>query len=442
MPFFNQLAGKEFSWSNVFQFPFFSLVLALPLVIGLLAGYYPAFFLSSFRPIEVLKSKVNAGFSKSIFRNVLVSTQFSISLLLIIATLIVYRQLNFIQDKNLGFNKDQVLVLNGTNALQQNTQAFKQELLRLKGVKGASGAGYLPVDNSSRSDSPFSKEATIDAKNGFNMQIWNVDEAYIPNLGMEIVEGRNFSKEFGTDSSGIIVNETALKFLDLEDPIGKTIYSALGNPNGNQAYTIIGVVKNFHFSSLRHEIGPLAMRLGVNDWALAFKIDAAESKDLVSKIATKWKEMAGGAPFSYQFLDESFNNMYRAEQRVGKIALCFAFLTILLACLGLFGLVTYMTEQRTKEIGIRKVLGASTLGITTMLSVDFLRLVLISILIASPLAWYFMQQWLKDFTYRIEIQWWIFALAGIGALLVAFLTLSFQSIRAALANPVKSLKSE
>jgi putative ABC transport system permease protein len=442
MPFFNQLAGKAFSWANVFQFPFFGLVLALPLVIGLLAGYYPAFFLSSFRPIEVLKSKVNAGFSKSIFRNVLVSTQFSISLLLIIATLIVYRQLNFIQDKNLGFNKDQVLVLNGTNALQQNNQAFKQELLRLKGVKGASGAGYLPVDNSSRSDSPFSKEATIDAKNGFNMQIWNVDEAYIPNLGMEIVEGRNFSKEFGTDSSGIIVNETALKFLDLEDPIGKTIYSTLGNPNGNQAYTIIGVVKNFHFSSLRHEIGPLAMRLGSNDWAMAFKIDAAESQDLIAKITAKWKMMAGGAPFSYQFLDESFNNMYRAEQRVGKIALCFAFLTILLACLGLFGLVTYMTEQRTKEIGIRKVLGASTFGITRMLSVDFLRLVLISILIASPLAWYFMHQWLKDFTYRIEIQWWIFALAGIGALVIAFLTLSFQSIRAALANPVKSLKSE
>jgi putative ABC transport system permease protein len=442
MPFFNQLTGKDFSWSNVFQFPFFGLVMALPLVIGLLAGYYPAFFLSSFRPIEVLKSKVNAGFTKSIFRNVLVSTQFSISLLLVIATLVVYRQLNFIQQTNLGFNKDQVLVLNGTNALMNNNTAFRNEVLRLKGVKSASGASYLPVDNSSRSDNPFSKEATIDAKNGFNMQIWNVDEDYIPNLGMEITAGRNFSKEFGGDSTGIILNETAVKFLGYSDPIGKKVYSAEGAAGSAVAYTIVGVVKNFHFSSMRHEIGPLAMRLRNNDWVLAFKIDAAESSSLIPQIAQKWKTMASGAPLDYQFLDESFNNMYRAEQRVGKIALCFAFLTILLACLGLFGLVTYMTEQRTKEIGIRKVLGASTFGITTMLSKDFLRLVLISILIASPLAWYFMQQWLKDFTYRIEIQWWMFALAGLGALVLAFLTLSFQSIRAALANPVKSLKSE
>ncbi len=442
LPFFNQLAGKNFSWSHVFQFPFFGLVLALPIVVGLLAGYYPAFFLSSFRPIEVLKSKVNAASSKSIFRNVLVSTQFSISLLLIIATLVVYRQLNFIQQTNLGFNKDQVLVLNGTNALMNNNMAFRNEILRLKGVKSASGAGYLPVDNSARSDNPFSKESTIDAKNGFNMQIWNVDEGYIPNLGMEISEGRNFSKAYGSDSTGIIINETAAKFLGFTHPVGKKIYSAEGDAGGAVPYTIIGVVKNFHFSSMRNEIGPLAMRLRPNDWALAFKLGAAESTKLIPQIAEKWKTMAGGAPFDYQFLDESFNNMYRAELRVGKIALCFSFLTILLACLGLFGLVTYMTEQRTKEIGIRKVLGATTFGITTMLSKDFLRLVLISIIIASPLAWYFMQQWLKEFTYRIEIQWWVFVLAGIGALGIAFLTLSFQSIRAALANPIKSLRSE
>jgi putative ABC transport system permease protein len=443
LPYFNELAAKEFKMATFFQSRYLPFLLSLPLVVGLLAGYYPAFFLSSFRPIEVLKSKLNAGSSKSNFRNALVTVQFSISLLLIIATVIVYKQLNYIQSKNLGFNKDQVLVINATSGLQDNKEVFKNEVKELIGVKGACYAGYLPVDNSSRSDNSFSKYAVLDAKSGFNMQIWDIDYDYIPTLGMEMAKGRNFAKSYGTDSSGIIINETAAKILGYPDPIGQKLYTSDGNSSEqNIAYTIVGVVKNFHFQSLRENVGPLAMRLGFSRWETAFKVNMSEAPNLITQIEAKWKELAPGMPFRYQFLEEAFDEMYRAEQRIGQVALCFAFLTILIACLGLFGLVTYMTEQRTKEIGIRKVLGASVAGITTLLAKDFLRLVLLAILIASPLAWYMMKQWLSNFAFRINIEWWMFVGAGGLAVLIAFLTIGWQSMRAALANPVKSLRSE
>jgi putative ABC transport system permease protein len=443
LPYFNELAGKEFRLVTLFQAKYLPFLVLLPLVVGMLAGYYPAFFLSSFRPIEVLKSKLNAGSSKSNFRNALVTVQFSISLLLTIATIIVYQQLNYIQHKNLGFNKDQVLVINATSGLQDNKEAFKNEIKQMTGVKAACYAGYLPVENSSRSDNTFSKEAIMDMKSGFNMQIWNIDYDYLPTLGMEIIKGRNFSPAYGADSSGLILNETAAKVLGYADPIGKKVYTSDQNASEqNIAYTIVGVVKNFHYASLRENVGPLAMRLGFNRWETAFKVNLSEAPNLISQIERKWKALAPGMPFRYQFLDEAFDEMYRAEQRIGKVALCFAFLTILIACLGLFGLVTYMTEQRTKEIGIRKVLGASVSGITLLLAKDFLRLVLLAILIASPIAWYLMRQWLANFAFRINIEWWMFVGAGVLALLIAFLTIGWQSMRAALANPVKSLRSE
>lgn len=443
LPYFNELAGKEFRLSTLFQSRYLFFLLSLPIVVGFLAGYYPAFFLSSFRPIEVLKSKFNAGSSKSNFRNALVTVQFSISLLLIIATMIVYKQLNYIQSKNLGFSKDQVLIVNATSALEDNKEAFKNEIKQMNGVKAACYAGYLPVDNSSRSDNTFSTEAVLDAKSGFSMQIWNIDHDYIPTLGMEMAKGRNFSREYGTDSTGLIINETAAKMLGPGDPIGKKLYSSIGNSSEETiAYTIVGVVKNFNYQSLRENVGPLAMRLGFNRWETAFKVNMSEAPNLIAQIEGKWKQMAPGMPFRYQFLDEAFDDMYRAEQRIGTVALCFAFLTILIACLGLFGLVTYMTEQRTKEIGIRKVLGASVTGITTLLAKDFLRLVLLAILIASPLAWYLMKQWLANFAFRINIEWWMFVGAGVLAILIAFLTIGWQSMRAALANPIKSLRSE
>ena len=442
LPYFNQIAGKEFTPTTIYQPAYLPFLLALPLGVGALAGYYPSFFLSSFKPIEVLKSKLNANFKRSNFRNALVTFQFVTSLVLVISTFIIYRQLNYIQHKNLGFSKDQVLVVTGTSSLGENNRVFKEEVKKMAGVKAGAFAGYLPVANSSRSDNTYSKTAVIDVKNGFNMQNWVIDEEYIPTLGMEIIKGRNFSKAFGADSSSIIINEETAKMLGYDDPVGKNLYAGTGNTSETSTLTIIGVVKNFHYSSMRENVGPLCFRYGRSGWDMAFKINTSESQQLVKQIEGKWKQLSTGMPFNYHFLDDSFNEMYQAEQRVGTIALIFAILTIFIACLGLFGLITYIAEQRTKEIGVRKVLGASLWSIVGLLSKDFLKLVGIAFLIAAPLAYFAMNTWLEDFAFRVEIPWWIFVAAGVATMLLAFLTVSFQSIKAALMNPVKSLKSE
>ena len=444
LPYFNNVAAKDIRMSDFVNSRILIALILIPLIVGALAGSYPAFYLSSFQPIMVLKGKINAGFKRSNIRSGLVVFQFFISIFLIIGTIIVYRQLDYIQTKNLGFNKDQVLIINGAGALRNNVDAFKNEVSKMTGVKAGSFGGYLPVANSSRNDNTFSSEAVMDSKNGFNMQTWNVDYDYIPTLGMEVIKGRNFSPQFGADSNAVIINETAEKVLGFADPIGKKIYTTEGNANNPKsiALTIVGVVKNFHFESLRQTIGPLSFRLGYNKWTVAFKVATTDVRSLVKNIEGKWKSMAPGFPFTYEFLDDAFDNMYREEQRVGKIAISFAVLAILIACLGLFGLATYMAEQRTKEIGVRKVLGASVQNITTMLSKEFVVLVIIAAVIAFPLAWWAMHKWLEDFAFRVNISWWVFVLAAAIAFAIALLTVSFQAIRAAIANPVKSLRTE
>ncbi len=439
---FNAVAGKELSMLNLLRpAHLFSLVL-LTVIIGTLAGLYPALFLSAFRPIKVLKGTISGGFQKSNLRSSLVIFQFITTIIIIASTLIVFRQLNFIQNKKIGFDKEQILVINGTNALGTKTESFKNEVAKMNGVTSASFAGFLPVSNSSRSDNSFSTDAVMNESNMFNMQIWDIDYDYITTLDMHILEGRNFSPDYGTDSTGILINEAAAKLIGYSDPVGRTIYMPNDLSSPPTAYTVVGVVEDFHFESLRQHIGPLSMRLGNNKRATAFKVDANDVHALVSSIETQWKSMAPGMPFSYQFLDESFESMYRAEQRVGKVALSFSILAIIIAALGLFGLTTYMVEQRTKELGIRKVLGASISGIVALLSRDFIRLVLLAILIASPIAWWVMNRWLEDFAYRIEIQWWMFAVAGLAAVVIALLTVSWQAVRAAVANPVDSLRDE
>jgi len=274
------------------------------------------------------------------------------------------------------------------------------------------------------------------------MQVWNIDYNYIATLGMEIINGRNFSSEFGSDSSAMIINESTAKVLGFDKPLGKKLYTLTGPGQPTISYTIIGVVKNFNYESLRKNVGPLCFKLGNNRWASAYRVATADITGLLKNVESKYKEMASGMPFSYEFLDESFDNMYREEQRVGKVALTFSLLAVFIACLGLFGLATYMAEQRTKEIGVRKVLGASVSNIVSMLSKDFLRLVFISFVFAVPFAWWAMNKWLEDFAYRITIGWWIFIIAGAVALLIALATVSFQAIKAAVANPVRALRSE
>ena len=439
LPLFNDVAAKSLYGKDLFGKQILPFLMLIPLVVGLLAGSYPAFFLSRFKPIVVLKGNANTGFKKSNLRNALVIFQFATSIILIIGTIIVYNQLHYIQTAKLGYSKDQVLVIDRAYALGDNVNAFKNDLLAMPGVKSGTLSSYLPVSNSSRSDNTFSTEPVMNTSNGIDMQRWSIDYDYIKTMGMEIVKGRNFSKDFGSDSSAILITETTAKMIGFKDPVGKALYAPGNFPGPIQ---IIGVVKDFHFESMRQSIGPLCMILRKSTGLASFKISTTNVQGLVKQVENKWKTMAPGMPFSYRFLDDSFNEMYRSEQRAGTIAIVFAVLAVLIACLGLLGLVTYMAEQRTKEIGIRKVLGASVNNVVVMLSKDFLLLVIIASVIAFPVAWWAMHKWLQDYVYRVNISWWVFGVAAVIALLIALLTVSFQAIKAALSNPVKSLRAE
>jgi putative ABC transport system permease protein len=443
LPMFDHIANKSIHISDLFSPVLLLLLITLAIIVGLIAGSYPAFFLSGFKPVEVLKGKLKMGSKSGGLRSVLVVFQFATSIFLIIGTIVIYKQLHFIQTKDIGFNKDQVLIINDAYGLgNNNIDVFKNDLLKSSGVQTGTVSSYLPVDNSSRSDRSFFTEPVMDLKNGLDMQYWNIDPDYINTMGMKIVKGRNFSKEFLSDSNAIIINETTEKNLNRKDPINTKLYLSDDN-NKLTAYNIIGVVKNFNYESLHQNIGPLSFMLGKSGGGfVAFKVNPANINSIINQAENKWKALAPGMPFSYRFLDDSFNEMYDAEQRIGKIALIFSVLAIAIACLGLFGLATFIAEQRTKEIGIRKVLGASLSGIVQLLSKDFVKLVFIAFIIAAPLGWYFMHKWLQDFVYRINISWWIFLLAAGLAIFIALATVSFQAIKTALMNPVKSLRAE
>ncbi|ULQ57885.1 ABC transporter permease [Flavihumibacter rivuli] len=443
LPAFNNLASKDIQINELLNWKWMAFLFSLPILVGIMAGSYPAFFLSSFKPIAVLKGRWSNSGSKSYLRSTLVVIQFATSIILMIGTVVVFQQLHYIRNKKLGFNKEQLLVINGTYALGEGLKGFKDELQAIPGVHKATISNYLPVGSTARNSNAFSTEAVMKQDNAFNMQSWLVDEDYIETMGMSMARGRNFSKQFGNDSLSIIINESTAKMLGYEDPIGKKIYASISNRDASvQGYTIIGIVKNFHFESLHQEIGPLALVIGKSDYSIVVRTDSKNIPQLLSTIESKWKTRVPSMPFEYQFMDESFDNMYRAEARVSKIALVFASLAIFIACMGLFGLATYMAEQRTKEIGVRKVLGASVQNIVGLLSRDFLKLVLVATVIAFPVGYLLMHRWLEDFAYRINIGWWIFLAVGILAVLIAIVTVSFQAIRAALLNPVKSLRTE
>ena len=442
LPLFNDVANKDMTLSSLFSPYILPLLIALPLAVGLLAGSYPAFFLSAFKPIEVLKGKLKLGSRSGNLRSVLVVFQFATSIILIIGTIVVYKQLHYIQTKDIGFNKNQVLVIDGTGVLDKNADVFKNEVLNMPGVVSGTLSAYLPVSNSSRSDNTWYRQEVMSSESGIDMQNWKVDYDYIKTMGMEVIKGRNFSRDYPTDSSAAIINETTARLLGFKEPVGKQIYTTVQGSEDLAPYTIIGVVKNFNFESLHHDVGPLVLRLSSSPYTVSFKIHTANIPGLIAKIKATWKTMVPGFPFSYRFLDDSFDEMYRAEQRAGTIALIFSVLAIFIACLGLFGLATFIAEQRTKEIGIRKVLGASVQGIVGMLSKDFLKLVTIAFMIAVPVAWYAMNVWLRGFAYRISLSWWIFIAAGVAAFLIALITVSFQAIKAAIANPVTSLRTE
>lgn len=444
LPFFNELADKNLTLSFIEVPWLLPGLLVLGLIVGILAGSYPAFFLSSFKPIAVLKGGTHLNLSRgrrSIgLRGTLVVVQFCISIILIVGTTVVYQQLQFIQNTKLGYDKEQVLVVQGTYRLGQNEQLFRKQLMQDSRVVDATLSGYVPAGPSLNNNFLVYGD---DKVNEFTKGIrYNVDENYIPTLGMTMVAGRNFSPDFATDSSGIILNETAAREMGWRaGAIGHTVTQP-NNQGAKTTYRVIGVVKDFHFKSLHERITPLMMTLGHNGGAILAKVKARDLPALITSVEKQWKTLVADEPLDYTFLEENFNATYRAEQKTARILGLFAGLTIFVACLGLFGLATFTAEQRTKEIGVRKVLGASVTSVVALLSKDFLKLVAIAILIASPIAWYAMTAWLQDFAYKIDIAWWVFALAGLLAVGIALLTVSFQSVRAALMNPVKSLRSE
>ncbi|GAB3025429.1 ABC transporter permease [Spirosoma pulveris] len=442
LPSFNMLAGKDISLNTLLSVKNALILLAFGGFVGILAGAYPAFLLSFSKITSVLKGGSAVQTSRrSSLRSGLVVFQFAVSGALIVATLVTYQQLHFMQNKKIGFDKDQVLVIQDSYMLGQNEPVFKQQLQKDSRVMEATLSANIPVGMSNMDGTIIyaKRENDKEAHAEIPANIYHVDENYLKTLGMELKEGRFFSKAFSTDFSAVLINETAARDLGLgkTSPLGKTIVRS-----GQHEFTIIGVVKDFHYASARQKIAPLMMLLGRNSGAIIVKIKATDAAAVIASFRKQWDAFNPAAPFTYSFLDERFAFLYEAEQKTSQLFTVFAVISIVIACLGLFGLAAFTAEQRTKEIGVRKVLGASVGSIIALLSKDFLKLVLIAICLAVPVAWFAMNRWLQDFAYRIDLEWWVFALAGVLAVAIALLTISFQSIKAALMDPVKSLKTE
>jgi putative ABC transport system permease protein len=446
LPAFNKLAGKELSLSFSQNTITIAAFLVLSVITGIVAGIYPAFYLSSFRPVKVLKGRFSNSLAAVSLRKGLVVFQFVISVALIISSVVIASQMRYLRSADLGFDKDQQVVIPLRSATaKQMYPSLKNELAKLPGVTNV-GASLFNPGVFNPSDNLLYKEGQTmnDAKR--TRMNW-VDAGYLQTLNIKPVAGRLFSEAFPADTSfRMVLNETAIRdigFPSAQDAVGKKVYF---DYQGQQyGFDIVGVVKDFHFEDLHLPITPYGYQLNSNLDNFNYMLvhtRSADMKALLSSIGAGWHRLNPNEPFEYNFLDEEFQKNYQAEDRLAGIVGYFTMIAILICCLGLFGLAAFSAEQRVKEIGVRKVLGASVSGIVGLLSKDFLKLVFVAIVIASPLAWYIMNKWLQDFAYRVDISWWVFVVAGIGAVLIAFITIGFQAIRAATVNPVKSLRTE
>jgi len=442
---FSLIIDEPISFQTAFTPIIWLSLLALTIVIGLLAGSYPALYLTSFKPVMILKGKnLFSGSRKDLLiRNGLVVFQFTISTMMIVGTLVVLKQLRFFRNTDMGFNKENVLIVSSANRLGESEESFRDAVAQLPGVRSASITTSIPSGGIFGDSYKAEPDDNGSAKD-IGLNSFMVDESFIPTLDIKVMQGRNFSKTF-SDSSSVILNQEAVKQIGWKDPIGKWIEY----PGGDDVrFKVIGVVKNFNIESLQAAITPFALfhlssktyDFGVSN--VVAKIRSQDLSNVINEVGSKWKSFASAEPFDYNFLDAAFDSQYRSEHRLGKIFSIFAALSIFIACLGLFGLSAFMAERRTKEIGVRKVLGASVQSVVVLLSRDFLRLTLVAMVIAFPVAWYFMNKWLQDFAYRINITWTIFLVAGLSTLMVTLITISYQAIGAAIANPVKSLRTE
>ncbi len=443
LPFINSISGQLLSIKNLFHPAVIISIILLPFIVGIISGIYPAIFMSSFRPSLVLKGALKIGKGNISFRQVLVVAQFSISIILIIATLVVFQQLRYMQNASLGYDKEHMIIMPNSFNNDQYV-SIRNELLQNPNIKNCGRSSRIPTGR--LLDDMGTQMIAGDSARPVNvtLKFVSVDYDFIPTYGISMAAGRNFSRDFAIDTTNFIINETAAKALNWKSPqnaVGQGI--VYGGVRGK----IIGVTKDFHFESMHQKIVPLifvlpssVIRTGYGK--LAVKITGNNIPSTISYIENLWRKNLPETPFQYTFLDENFAKMYASEQQQGSIFTVFSCIAIFIACLGLFGLSAFAITQRIKEIGIRKVLGASVSQIVAMMSKDFLKLVIIAAIIAFPVAWFTMNKWLQDFAYRINISVWVFLIAGIAAAFIAFVTISFQSVKAGLSNPVQSLRTE
>jgi putative ABC transport system permease protein len=445
LPFFNQVSDKHISMALFTNARVILAMITLILVVGILAGIYPSFFLSSFQTTTVLKgAAAQSTGRRSLLRSGLVVFQFMISTSFMVSTVFVYQQLHYMQNKKLGYDPSQVLAIEDTYRLRKDQKVFREELQKDPRVISVTVSRDAPVNrmgNGVDGSEVFAKELKGPTNGGeIHAFFFHVDYDYLSTLGMKMAAGRYFSRDFGTDSTAVVINETAVRDLgwtNNDAALNKVIVSS-----GLHEYRVVGVVKDFNYASVKQKIAPLMIMLGNNGGTVLVKIKTADIRGFIADTKQKWMGYTTETPFSYYFLDDHFAALYAGERKTGELFTTFAVVAVIIACLGLFGLVAYATQQRTKEIGVRKVLGASLNQLLFLLSKEFLWLVGIAFLVSVPLTYWAMQAWLTNFAYRIEMAWWVFLLAGAAAILIAAATLSFQTIRAALANPVKSLRTE
>jgi hypothetical protein len=435
LPVFNHITQKqiEMPFNHI---DFWLKLVLITLVTGLISGSYPALFLSSFNPVKVLKGALKINSGTTLFRKGLVVFQFVLAVIMITGTIIIARQMNFIESRNLGFDRENLIYIPADGELSSQYDLFKEEALKMPGILSVTGSTAKPTRIGSGTGGVEWTGKDPDVHIRFAQTAVGYD--FIQTLKLKLSAGRDFSKDFPTDSAGYIINEAALKRIGYANPIGQPL--TLWDQKGK----IIGVLKDFHFNSMHQQIGPLIIWLGKkSDYgSLLVRTEPGKTKQALASLETLCKQINPAFPFNYSFSDEEYQKLYNSEQIVGKLANGFTFLAIFISCLGLLGLAMFTAEQRIKEIGIRKVLGASVGSLFNLLSSEFIVLVIIALVIASPIAWYAMNKWLQDFAYHAPIQWWVFALSGGLIILIALITVSFQAAKAALINPVKSLRSE